>query len=172
MLDEGHVIRRAGTKLAAAVKGLRAAHRLILSGTPVQARGERFCCCWYRRVEGEGGVAAAQRRRLYSLSGYAAQPPPPPSPHTNARISAEQPAPHTHKRTPIFLFPQNNLLELWSLFDFLMPAYLGSQRAFSAQYGRAVRAASDAKARRRGLGKDVIFTICCLFVFLPSRTVD
>ena len=38
--------------------------------------------------------------------------------------------------TPI----QNNVLELWSLFDFLMPGFLGSQRRFQATYGRALAA--------------------------------
>ena len=37
--------------------------------------------------------------------------------------------------TPI----QNNVLELWSLFDFLMPGFLGSERDFNAKYGKAVQ---------------------------------
>ena len=37
--------------------------------------------------------------------------------------------------TPI----QNNVLELWSLFDFLMPGFLGSERQFNAKYGKAVQ---------------------------------
>ena len=41
--------------------------------------------------------------------------------------------------TPI----QNDVAELWALFDFLMPGFLGSQAGFQAQYGRAL---SDAKA--------------------------
>ena len=44
--------------------------------------------------------------------------------------------------TPI----QNDVAELWALFDFLMPGFLGSQTAFYAQYGRAL---SDAKASAR-----------------------
>ena len=44
--------------------------------------------------------------------------------------------------TPI----QNDVAELWALFDFLMPGFLGSQAAFNAQYGRAL---SDAKASAR-----------------------
>lgn len=39
--------------------------------------------------------------------------------------------------TPI----QNNVLELWSLFDFLMPGFLGTQKDFMAKYGKAVQAA-------------------------------
>jgi hypothetical protein len=30
---------------------------------------------------------------------------------------------------------QNNVLELWSLFDFLMPSFLGTERQFYATYG-------------------------------------
>lgn len=44
--------------------------------------------------------------------------------------------------TPI----QNNVLELWSLFDFLMPGYLGSEQQFNASYGKMVKASRDAKA--------------------------
>ncbi|CAD7702492.1 unnamed protein product [Ostreobium quekettii] len=43
--------------------------------------------------------------------------------------------------TPI----QNNVLELWSLFDFLMPGFLGAKREFTSKYGRAVQAARYSK---------------------------
>ncbi|KAL3681420.1 hypothetical protein R1sor_024376 [Riccia sorocarpa] len=43
--------------------------------------------------------------------------------------------------TPI----QNNVLELWSLFDFLMPGFLGSERQFQANYGKPLTAARDPK---------------------------
>ncbi|KAI8867712.1 hypothetical protein GQ42DRAFT_164610 [Ramicandelaber brevisporus] len=68
VLDEGHIIKNSETALARAIRSLKTAHRLILSGTPIQ----------------------------------------------------------------------NNVLELWSLFDFLMPGYLGSERVFNARYGRAI----------------------------------
>lgn len=35
-LDEGHIIKNAKTKITKAVKQIRANHRLILSGTPIQ----------------------------------------------------------------------------------------------------------------------------------------
>ena len=44
--------------------------------------------------------------------------------------------------TPI----QNDVAELWALFDFLMPGFLGTQQAFHAQYGKAL---SDAKGSAR-----------------------
>lgn len=44
--------------------------------------------------------------------------------------------------TPI----QNNVLELWSLFDFLMPGLLGSERQFTHRYSRPILAARDPKA--------------------------
>ncbi|KAJ7534695.1 hypothetical protein O6H91_13G105700 [Diphasiastrum complanatum] len=43
--------------------------------------------------------------------------------------------------TPI----QNNVLELWSLFDFLMPGFLGTERQFQATYGKPLAAARDVK---------------------------
>ena len=76
VLDEGHIIKNAKTKLAAAVKQVKAQHRLLLSGTPIQ----------------------------------------------------------------------NNVLELWSLFDFLMPGFLGSERAFNDRFSKPILADRDGKA--------------------------
>ncbi|XP_058072193.1 TATA-binding protein-associated factor BTAF1 [Magnolia sinica] len=75
ILDEGHIIKNSKSKITGAVKHLKAEHRLILSGTPVQ----------------------------------------------------------------------NNVLELWSLFDFLMPGFLGTERQFQATYGKPLQAAKDSK---------------------------
>lgn len=75
ILDEGHVIKNARSKVTVAVKQLKAQHRLILSGTPIQ----------------------------------------------------------------------NNILDLWSLFDFLMPGFLGSERQFQAAYGKPLLASRDSK---------------------------
>jgi len=65
ILDEGHAIRNPKAKGTLAIKTLRAAHRLLLSGTPIQ----------------------------------------------------------------------NDIGELWSLFDFLMPGFLGTERDFRQRYG-------------------------------------
>lgn len=43
--------------------------------------------------------------------------------------------------TPI----QNNVLELWSLFDFLMPGFLGTEKQFTARYSKPILASRDAK---------------------------
>ncbi|KAI8321615.1 hypothetical protein GQ54DRAFT_333859 [Martensiomyces pterosporus] len=75
VLDEGHCIKNAKTKLTQAVKRVKARRRLILSGTPVQ----------------------------------------------------------------------NNVIELWSLFDFLMPGFLGTERQFNEIYGKPILASRDAK---------------------------
>lgn len=75
ILDEGHIIRNAKSKVTVAVKLLKCQHRLILSGTPIQ----------------------------------------------------------------------NNVLDLWSLFDFLMPGFLGTERQFQATYGKPLVAARDPK---------------------------
>lgn len=44
--------------------------------------------------------------------------------------------------TPI----QNNVLELWSLFDFLMPGFLGTEKQFQACFGRPILQSRDAKS--------------------------
>ena len=44
--------------------------------------------------------------------------------------------------TPI----QNNVLELWSLFDFLMPGFLGTEKQFMARYSRPILQSRDAKS--------------------------
>ncbi|GFQ73279.1 TATA-binding protein-associated factor 172 [Trichonephila clavata] len=44
--------------------------------------------------------------------------------------------------TPI----QNNVLELWSLFDFLMPGFLGSEKQFTARYSKPILQSRDAKS--------------------------
>ncbi|KAK8520084.1 hypothetical protein V6N13_031448 [Hibiscus sabdariffa] len=75
ILDEGHIIKSAKSKITLAVKQLKAQHRLILSGTPIQ----------------------------------------------------------------------NNIMDLWSLFDFLMPGFLGTERQFQATYGKPLLAARDPK---------------------------
>ncbi|KAM7511450.1 hypothetical protein LguiB_010325 [Lonicera macranthoides] len=75
ILDEGHIIKNSKSKITGAVKQLKAQHRLILSGTPIQ----------------------------------------------------------------------NNVLDLWSLFDFLMPGFLGTERQFQATYGKPLVAARDSK---------------------------
>ncbi|KAI0059098.1 hypothetical protein BV25DRAFT_1901802 [Artomyces pyxidatus] len=77
ILDEGHVIKNAKTKLTKAVKCIRANHRLILSGTPIQ----------------------------------------------------------------------NNVLELWSLFDFLMPGFLGSEASFNERFGKPILSNRDGKSK-------------------------
>lgn len=76
ILDEGHIIKNGKTKLSKAIKSIKANHRLILTGTPIQ----------------------------------------------------------------------NNVLELWSLFDFLMPGYLGTERQFSIRYSKPILASRDSKA--------------------------
>ncbi|KAK9885123.1 hypothetical protein WA026_010638 [Henosepilachna vigintioctopunctata] len=43
--------------------------------------------------------------------------------------------------TPI----QNNVLELWSLFDFLMPGFLGTEKQFTARYSRPILTSRDPK---------------------------
>lgn len=44
--------------------------------------------------------------------------------------------------TPI----QNNVLELWSLFDFLMPGFLGTEKQFMSKFSRPILASRDPKS--------------------------
>ncbi|MCJ1313225.1 TATA-binding protein-associated factor mot1 [Agyrium rufum] len=44
--------------------------------------------------------------------------------------------------TPI----QNNVLELWSLFDFLMPGFLGSEKLFQDRFSKPIAASRNAKS--------------------------
>lgn len=78
ILDEGHAIRNPKARITQAVKRVRAEHRLLLSGTPIQ----------------------------------------------------------------------NDVVELWSLFDFLMPGFLGTEREFRSTYG--VAAARSVAAKKGG----------------------
>lgn len=75
VLDEGHIIKNSASKLSKAVKKMRAEHRLILSGTPIQ----------------------------------------------------------------------NNVLELWSLFDFLMPGFLGTEKHFMEKFAKPIAASRNSK---------------------------
>ncbi|KAF9567569.1 hypothetical protein CPC08DRAFT_758154 [Agrocybe pediades] len=45
--------------------------------------------------------------------------------------------------TPI----QNNVLELWSLFDFLMPGFLGTEASFNERFGKPILSNRDGKAK-------------------------
>ena len=47
--------------------------------------------------------------------------------------------------TPI----QNNVLELWSLFDFLMPGFLGNERVFNDRFSKPILADRDGKATQK-----------------------
>ncbi|EGW33142.1 uncharacterized protein SPAPADRAFT_137527 [Spathaspora passalidarum NRRL Y-27907] len=75
VLDEGHIIKNAASKLTKSVKKVRAEYRLILSGTPIQ----------------------------------------------------------------------NNVLELWSLFDFLMPGFLGTEKVFHEKFAKPIAASRNSK---------------------------
>ncbi|ORX93031.1 hypothetical protein K493DRAFT_316207 [Basidiobolus meristosporus CBS 931.73] len=79
ILDEGHIIKNGKTKITKATKTVKANHRLILSGTPIQ----------------------------------------------------------------------NNVLELWSLFDFLMPGFLGTEKLFNERFGKPILASKDSKSSSR-----------------------
>ena len=47
--------------------------------------------------------------------------------------------------TPI----QNSVLELWSLFDFLMPGFLGTEKQFTQKFSRPIIASRDSKSSNK-----------------------
>ncbi|XAR57644.1 Nucleoplasmin ATPase [Bertholletia excelsa] len=105
ILDEGHIIKNSKSKITCAVKQLKAQHRLILSGTPIQ----------------------------------------------------------------------NNVLDLWSLFDFLMPGFLGTERQFQATYGKPLLAARDSKCSAKDAEAGVLAMEALhkqVMPFLLRRTKD
>ncbi|KAM7273877.1 hypothetical protein ACFE04_028541 [Oxalis oulophora] len=117
ILDEGHIIKNSRSKITAAVKQLKAQHRLILSGTPIQ----------------------------------------------------------------------NNIADLWSLFDFLMPGFLGTERQiifdlllltlwqFQATYGKPLLAAREAKCSAKDAEAGVLAMEALhkqVMPFLLRRTKD
>ncbi|CAL4887597.1 unnamed protein product [Urochloa decumbens] len=105
VLDEGHIIKNSRSKITSAVKQLKAQHRLILSGTPIQ----------------------------------------------------------------------NNVLELWSLFDFLMPGFLGTEKQFQATYGKPLLAAKDSKCSAKDAEAGILAMEALhkqVMPFLLRRTKD
>lgn len=78
VLDEGHIIKNAKSVLSKSVKQLKAEHRLILSGTPIQ----------------------------------------------------------------------NNVVELWSLFDFLMPGFLGTYKQFDQKFAKPIALSKKNKGKK------------------------
>ncbi|KAB0406436.1 hypothetical protein E2I00_011546, partial [Balaenoptera physalus] len=56
---------------------------------------------------------------------------------------------HVIKNGKTKLSKANNVLELWSLFDFLMPGFLGTERQFAARYGKPILASRDARSSSR-----------------------
>lgn len=79
VLDEGHIIKNAQSKLSKGVKQIRANHRVVLTGTPIQ----------------------------------------------------------------------NNVVELWSLFDFLMPGFLGTEKMFQERFAKPIAASRNSKTSSR-----------------------
>lgn len=111
------------SQITKAVKQLRANHRLILSGTPIQVSYSfNFChSLYYIVLQIEKNTSETTCSNItvlimwfYDISG----------------ISCEQ----------------NNVLELWSLFDFLMPGFLGTEKQFYERFGKPIIQSRDAKS--------------------------
>jgi TATA-binding protein-associated factor len=51
---------------------------------------------------------------------------------------------------------QNSVGELWALFHFLMPGFLGTEKQFNARFGRAVKVARGAQKGSKDLEKGLM----------------
>jgi len=71
--------------------------------------------------------------------------------HRSSRVPEpplSSPARHSTRRLILSGTPlQNNVLELWSLFDFLLPGFLGAEREFNARYGKALQVGAQRPPR-------------------------
>lgn len=56
--------------------------------------------------------------------------------------------------TPI----QNSVLELWAMFDFLMPGFLGSEKSFKDTYAKPIMASRDGKCTEANQEKGMVAT--------------
>lgn len=60
--------------------------------------------------------------------------------------------------TPI----QNNVLELWSLFDFLMPGFLGTETSFSERFSKPILSNKDGKSKNAEAGTSFARWLRCV----------
>lgn len=56
--------------------------------------------------------------------------------------------------TPI----QNSVIELWAMFDFLMPGFLGTEKSFNEQYSKPIMASRDSKCTEADHEKGLVAT--------------
>ena len=168
VLDEGHIIKSPKAKITLAAKRVNATHRCERGGGSCGEGGE----------EGARGALAAKIRAMHrcgmdgllkgggrgrchlsplglssgtpSITKGSPQPcRPPPSTHPCSSPSSS----HCAHRLLLSGTPvQNHVLELWSLFDFLMPGFLGTEREFNAKYGKAVQVQVPAPDGSTGQG--------------------
>ena len=65
--------------------------------------------------------------------------------------------------------PQNNVLELWSLFDFLLPGFLGTERQFFERFGKPILLSRDSKSSSKELEAGDPFTHCTLYIHVSTQ---
>ena len=70
--------------------------------------------------------------------------------------------------TPI----QNNALELWKLFDFLMPGYLGSEKKFIRRYQKPLIASSRDRDLEHGKTKNKKYDMKVKICLILLRTIS
>ena len=70
---------------------------------------------------------------------------------------------------------QNSVLELWSLFDFLMPSYLGSERSFNEHFSKPISNSRESKSssKEQEMGMLVLESLHSkVLPFILRRTKD
>lgn len=134
VLDEGHYIRNPTSAVHKACKELIAQRRLVLVSN-VEFRNIIHMA---RTASGETVAIAADSEQLGARHSLAST--------DRLRECAVQ------SGTPI----QNDVLELWSLFDFLMPGFLGTRRQFNAKFGKVLKESRRAGKAAQGAEEGVL----------------
>ena len=61
------------------------------------------------------------------------------------------------------------MLELWSLFDFLMPGFLGTEKQFQARFGKPILQSRDAKSSSKEQEAGTYCQMCIVKCQLKQR---
>lgn len=110
VLDEGHVLRNPKTKLYAAISSLRSQHRLV-------------CCICQHFTSGD-------KVKIVLVSTIKSHQLKPEPVILNVGLLLNLRLFQILTGTPV----QNTVTDLWALFDWLMPSYLGTYADFNARY--------------------------------------
>ena len=137
ILDEGHVIKNTKSKTSMAVRKLSSKHRLILSGTPIQnSKSDFYNLCWIIGIKFGGGKDEVPiLKRTKKEVGIMI-------PDITLNLEAVSWKNENEMKLSSCI---HGVIELWSLFDFLMPGYLGTEKQFMHRYARPILNSKESK---------------------------